>query len=162
MSSDEAAKKPILKPDSDSSDIQIVEEVEETEDDPDNSGMHTNDKLNTRTSQGKVVINISEKNPNEVICVADSIESVIKPHQIGGVRFLYDNIIESPSVYEKSQGFGCILAHAMGLGKTLQIVTFSEVFLRATKGKHVLIIGKNFILKICIINMIAIFLTIDS
>lgn len=126
--------------DSDSSDIQIVEEVDDNVDDPDNSGMHTNDKLNNRTSEGKVIVNISEKNPNEVIHVADSIEAVIKPHQIGGVRFLYDNIIESPSVYEKSQGFGCILAHAMGLGKTLQVVTFSEVFLKATKGNHVLII----------------------
>ena len=28
----------------------------------------------------------------------------------------------------------------MGLGKTLQIVTFSDVFLRATTGRHVLII----------------------
>ena len=100
--------------DSDSSDIQIVEEVDDSVDDPDNSGMHTNDKLNNRTSEGKVIVNISEKNPNEVIHVADSIEAVIKPHQIGGVRFLYDNIIESPSVYEKSQGFGCILAHLVG------------------------------------------------
>ena len=145
LSSDEEhRKKPpsstLKAEDSDSSDIQIVEEVDDNVDDPDNSGMHTNDKLNNRTSEGKVIVNISEKNPNEVIHVADSIEAVIKPHQIGGVRFLYDNIIESPSVYEKSQGFGCILAHAMGLGKTLQIVTFSEVFLKATKGNHVLII----------------------
>ena len=55
--------------------------------------MHTNDKLNSRTSDGKVIINISEKRPDELIYVADSIQGVIKPHQIGGVRFLYDNII---------------------------------------------------------------------
>ena len=145
LSSDEEHRKKSLaaKPkaeDSDSSDIQIVEEVDDEDDDPDNSGMHTNDKLNNRTSEGKVIVNISEKDPNEVIHVAETIQAVIKPHQIGGVRFLYDNIIESPSVYEKSQGFGCILAHAMGLGKTLQVVTFSEVFLKATKGRHVLII----------------------
>ncbi len=68
------------------------------------SGMHTNDRLNVRTREGKVIVNISEKNPNQVLYVADSIESVIKPHQIGGVRFLYDNIIESPSVYQSSPG----------------------------------------------------------
>ncbi len=152
LSSDEEAAKskaatlnelPALKKkeDSDSSDIQILSDVEvEDEDDPDNSGMHTNDRLNVRTPEGKVVVNVSEKNPPELVHVADSIEGVIKPHQIGGVRFLYDNIIESPSVYEKSQGFGCILAHAMGLGKTLQVVTFCDVFLRATKGRHILII----------------------
>ena len=126
---------------SDSSDIQILSDVEEVdEDDPDNSGMHTNDRLNSRTKDGKVVINVSEKNPEVVVHVAESIEKIIKPHQIGGVRFLYDNIIESPSTYDKSSGFGCILAHAMGLGKTLQVVTFSDVFLRATSGKYVLII----------------------
>ena len=90
-----AAAKPELKKeaDSDSSDIQILSEHEESDDDPDNSGMHTNDKLNSRTSDGKVIINISEKRPDELIYVADSIQGVIKPHQIGGVRFLYDNII---------------------------------------------------------------------
>jgi len=59
---------------------------------------------------------------------------------VGGVRFLYDNIIESTARYENSPGFGCILAHSMGLGKTLQIVSFSDVFLRHTSGKKVLCI----------------------
>jgi RAD54-like protein 2 len=58
----------------------------------------------------------------------------VKPHQIGGIRFLYDNIVESAARFESSLGFGCILAHAMGLGKTLQIVSFCDVFLRHTKG----------------------------
>lgn len=158
LSSDEEKPKPqlengsaivaegqILQPskaESDSDEIQILSDPDEgqDEDDPDNSGMHTNDRLNVANAEGKVVINISEKNPEQVITVASSIETIIKPHQIGGVRFLYDNIIESPSVYENSQGFGCILAHAMGLGKTLQIVTFSDVFLKSTSGRHILII----------------------
>jgi len=54
--------------------------------------------------------------------------------QIGGLRFLYDNIIESTSRYDQSNGFGCILAHSMGLGKTLQLVAFSDIFLRHTSG----------------------------
>lgn len=128
--------------DSDSSDIKILSEVEADldVDDPDNSGMHTNDRFNVPNSEGRVIINVSEKNPEEVVYTAESIEGVIKPHQIGGVRFLYDNIIESPSNYEKSQGFGCILAHAMGLGKTLQIVTFCDIFMRYTKDRHILCI----------------------
>ena len=95
------------KEDSDSSDIQILSEVEESdEDDPDNSGMHTSDKLNTRTSDGKVVVNVSEKNPDELIYVAESVQNVIKPHQIGGVRFLYDNIIGTyTTAYSKEGNF---------------------------------------------------------
>lgn len=41
--------------------------------------------------------------------------------QIGGIRFLFDNIVESVDRFESSTGFGCILAHSMGLGKTLQV-----------------------------------------
>ncbi|KAL1465223.1 hypothetical protein WDU94_004810, partial [Cyamophila willieti] len=60
--------------------------------------------------------------------------------QIGGIRFLFDNIIESTERYKTSPGFGCILAHSMGLGKTLQIVSFSDIFLRHTEGRTVVCI----------------------
>ncbi|KAK8373971.1 hypothetical protein O3P69_016563, partial [Scylla paramamosain] len=58
----------------------------------------------------------------------------------GGIRFLYDNIVESLEQFKTSNGFGCILAHSMGLGKTLQIVSFTDVFLRHTSARSVLII----------------------
>ena len=58
--------------------------------------------------------------------------------QVGGVRFLYDNIIESVSRFSNSPGFGCILAHSMGLGKTLQVISFIELMFRCTPTRHVL------------------------
>lgn len=48
--------------------------------------------------------------------------------------------MESLSRFKSSAGFGCILAHSMGLGKTIQLVAFIDVFLRETTAKTVLCI----------------------
>ncbi len=128
--------------DSDSDDCIILSDDEEEiiSDDENNSGEHTNDSFNTPDSEGRVVINIGHKENEEKIFIAPQIARVIKSHQIGGIRFLFDNIIESRELFNKSTGFGCILAHSMGLGKTLQIVCFSDVLMRFTSTKNILII----------------------
>ncbi|XP_059062187.1 uncharacterized protein LOC131855000 [Achroia grisella] len=112
----------------------------EAEEDPHNSGLHVNDTYNIPDEQGRVLINIGHPENEEDIFLAPQIARIIKPHQIGGVRFLFDNIIESVERFSTSTGFGCILAHSMGLGKTLQIVCFCDIFLRYTKSKTVLCI----------------------
>ena len=53
---------------------------------------------------------------------------------------MFDNTVESLTRYRQSPGFGCILADAMGLGKTLQVVTFVDIFLRHTEAQKVLIV----------------------
>ncbi|XP_026751515.1 uncharacterized protein LOC113511970 isoform X2 [Galleria mellonella] len=112
----------------------------EAEEDPHNSGLHVNDAYNIPDEQGRVLINIGHPENEEDIFLAPQIARIIKPHQIGGVRFLFDNIIESVERFSTSTGFGCILAHSMGLGKTLQIVCFCDIFLRHTKSNTVLCI----------------------
>ncbi|KAK9890570.1 hypothetical protein WA026_011940 [Henosepilachna vigintioctopunctata] len=114
--------------------------AEEEEEDPSNSGMHTNDEFNQPDAAGRVLINVGHPDNDPDLFLAPQIARIIKPHQIGGVRFLYDNVIESTSRFESSAGFGCILAHSMGLGKTLQIVCFSDIFLRHTPAKTILCI----------------------
>ncbi|XP_026841790.1 helicase ARIP4 [Drosophila persimilis] len=126
--------------------ILLSEEEEEEEeeedlnesDDAHNSGMHVKDLYNVPDENGQVVVNIAHPEGEETLYLAPQIAKVIKPHQIGGVRFLYDNIIESTRRFNKSSGFGCILAHSMGLGKTLQVVSFCDIFLRHTSAKTVL------------------------
>ena len=46
---------------------------------------------------------------------------MLKNHQIEGIRFLWRNVIETVARANSSRGDGCILAHCMGLGKTLQV-----------------------------------------
>lgn len=99
-----------------------------------------NDAYNIPDEQGRVVINIGHPEAEEDIFLAPQIARIIKPHQIGGVRFLFDNIIESVERFSTSTGFGCILAHSMGLGKTLQLVCFIDIFLRHTNSKTILCI----------------------
>ena len=81
--------------------------------------------------------------PNEQdVYLMPLIARQVKPHQIGGIRFMYDNIVESLGYANQrnSKGFGCILAHSMGLGKTMQVISFVEVFLRCANFKRVLCI----------------------
>ncbi|KAL1497297.1 hypothetical protein ABEB36_008285 [Hypothenemus hampei] len=113
---------------------------EDENEDPSNSGMHTNDVFNQPDEQGRVLVNVGHSEDDPDVFVAPQIAKIIKPHQIGGVRFLYDNIVETITRFDSSAGFGCILAHSMGLGKTLQIVTFSDVFLRYTPARTILCI----------------------
>ncbi|XP_060529087.1 uncharacterized protein LOC132703692 [Cylas formicarius] len=113
---------------------------DDDQDDPSNSGMHTNDEFNQPDERGRVLVNVGHAEDEPDVFVAPQIARIIKPHQIGGVRFLYDNLVESINRFDSSTGFGCILAHSMGLGKTLQIVTFSDVFLRYTPAKTILCI----------------------
>lgn len=116
------------------------EEEPEDTDDPHNSGLHVNDAYNVPDDQGRIVVNIGHPETEEDIFVAPQIARTMKPHQIGGVRFLFDNIIESVDRFNSSTGFGCILAHSMGLGKTLQLVCFCDIFMRHTSSKTILCI----------------------
>jgi len=118
-----------------------ADSIEDDDDeDPSNSGMHVNDALNVRNTDGNVLVNVGHPEEDNNVYLAPQLAHCIKPHQIGGVRFMYDNVIESTSRFSSSQGFGCILAHSMGLGKTMQIVTFTDIFLTHTPAQKVLCI----------------------
>ncbi|XP_067934570.1 helicase ARIP4-like isoform X2 [Watersipora subatra] len=123
-------------------DTQEHSDVEEEEDntDPENSGIHVDDSKNKRDSKGRVLVNVAHPNDDPDLFLSPQLARVVKAHQIGGIRFLYDNLVESLQRFRHSSGFGCILAHSMGLGKTCQVVSFTDVFMRCTDARRVLII----------------------
>ncbi|XP_053281197.1 helicase ARIP4 isoform X1 [Pleuronectes platessa] len=111
---------------------------EEEESEP--SGLHTNDGLNQPDEQGRVLVNLNHPESETDIFLSTQLARAVKPHQIGGVRFLYDNLVESVERFSSSSGFGCILAHSMGLGKTLEVISCIDVLFRHTRVHTVLAI----------------------
>lgn len=64
-----------------------------------------------KNAQGRLLVNFDRSEGEPEVFVADHLTDVLKPHQLGGIRFLYDNIIETVQNYNKDHGFGCVLAH---------------------------------------------------
>uniref|UniRef100_A0A674CJQ5 RAD54 like 2 n=1 Tax=Salmo trutta TaxID=8032 RepID=A0A674CJQ5_SALTR len=116
------------------------EEEEDRSAAPEATGAHANDAVNQPDAQGRVLVNLNHPTEEADLFLSPQLARVVKPHQIGGIRFLYDNLVESLERYESSGGLGCILAHSMGLGKTLQVISFIDIVLRHTQAHTVLAI----------------------
>uniref|UniRef100_A0A8C7SSZ6 Helicase ARIP4 n=1 Tax=Oncorhynchus mykiss TaxID=8022 RepID=A0A8C7SSZ6_ONCMY len=113
---------------------------EEEERSEEASGAHVNDAVNQPDALGRVLVNLNHPAEEVDLFLSPQLARAVKPHQIGGVRFLYDNLVESLERSKRSSGFGCILAHSMGLGKTLQVISFIDILLKHTQAHTVLAI----------------------
>ncbi|XP_015281926.1 PREDICTED: transcriptional regulator ATRX isoform X2 [Gekko japonicus] len=81
----------------------------------------------------KLVLDEDEETKEPIVQVHRKIVTKLKPHQVDGVQFMWDCCCESVRKTKKSAGSGCILAHCMGLGKTLQVVSFLHTVLLCDK-----------------------------
>lgn len=115
---------------SDEDDVQVIELSEEEKSDEDiikvyekipdeldsaNSGLHTDDSLNRLNKDGRCLVNVGHPSDEPDVYLDDYLSKKVKPHQIGGIRFMYDCVIESIAKVKTCEGIGgCILAHSMG------------------------------------------------
>ncbi|XP_029329493.1 transcriptional regulator ATRX isoform X7 [Mus caroli] len=81
----------------------------------------------------KLVLDENEETKEPLVQVHRNMVIKLKPHQVDGVQFMWDCCCESVEKTKKSPGSGCILAHCMGLGKTLQVVSFLHTVLLCDK-----------------------------
>ncbi|OEL21409.1 Protein CHROMATIN REMODELING 20 [Dichanthelium oligosanthes] len=68
------------------------------------------------------IVNLAREEDEEPVRIPSSMSSKLKPYQVEGIRFMWENVIQSvKKVKSGDKGLGCILAHNMGLGKTFQV-----------------------------------------
>jgi SNF2 family DNA or RNA helicase len=72
--------------------------------------------LGDQNDQGDIIINESKLDDEGFIYVNEKIARRIKKHQIEGVRFMWNQVVTNDNALQ-----GCLLAHTMGLGKTMQV-----------------------------------------
>lgn len=70
----------------------------------------------------EIILDYDTKRKQKIV-VHREITKQLKPHQVDGIKFMYDCCYGSVDNIEKYPGSGCILAHCMGLGKTLQMIS---------------------------------------
>ncbi|KAK4137375.1 hypothetical protein BT67DRAFT_414610 [Trichocladium antarcticum] len=76
-----------------------------------------------------IVNETKESDEQALIYVNDRIGARIKDHQIEGVRFMWNQVVVDSKVRQ-----GCLLAHTMGLGKTMQVITLLVVIAEASRS----------------------------
>ncbi|TLD16666.1 uncharacterized protein PgNI_00853 [Pyricularia grisea] len=78
--------------------------------------------------QSRLIINEAKKDSQGFIYVPERIAQNIKDHQIEGVRFMWNQVVND----DNSQG--CLLAHTMGLGKTVQVICLLVAIQEASRS----------------------------
>ena len=75
---------------------------------------------NMSANTDEIIVNTAKKDEHEFIYLNPHIGSRIKKHQVEGLQFMWREIVNAGLGLNRSDMQGCLLAHTMGLGKTMQ------------------------------------------
>lgn len=81
------------------------------------------DDVDSQPFDGNEILLDYDSKRKEKIVVHPDIRKHLKDHQVDGIKFMYDCCYGSVDNIKDDPGSGCVLAHCMGLGKTLQLIT---------------------------------------
>lgn len=101
-------------------------------------------KENSTSESSKLILDFDEDTKEILLEVDQGLVDNLKPHQRTGIKFMWEASFESIEQINKSDGSGCILAHCMGLGKTLQVVALVHTLIAnsdKTNVRRVLVVS---------------------
>ncbi|XP_059618266.1 transcriptional regulator ATRX-like isoform X2 [Phlebotomus argentipes] len=108
----------------------------------DSLSQHLSQSQSLSQEETNIVLDYNSKT-KQFVSVHPDVVKYLKPHQIDGVKFMYDQVYGDVNLIHQYDGSGCILAHCMGLGKTLQLIALLHTVIRYPELKT------NRILVIC-------------
>ncbi|KAI9837386.1 MAG: hypothetical protein M1837_002995 [Sclerophora amabilis] len=79
----------------------------------------------------RIVVNTGKFADQDFIYISPHIGRLIKQHQIEGVQFMWRELVTDDKSLQ-----GCLLAHTMGLGKTMQVITFLVTLAEASTSPN--------------------------
>ncbi|PFH60599.1 hypothetical protein XA68_10655 [Ophiocordyceps unilateralis] len=79
--------------------------------------------------KSRLIINESKTEDQAFIYVNEGVGTRIKDHQVEGIRFMWNQVVTDANTSR-----GCLLAHSMGLGKTMQVITLLVAIQESAKS----------------------------
>ncbi|KAF4636000.1 hypothetical protein G7Y89_g2097 [Cudoniella acicularis] len=87
--------------------------------------------------KGQIIINDAKSDDQGYVLVHPDTAARIKKHQIEGIRFMWNQIVADENTQQ-----GCLLAHTMGLGKTMQVITLLVAIAQAANSEDPTVVSQ--------------------
>ncbi|KAI9818442.1 MAG: hypothetical protein M1827_000501 [Pycnora praestabilis] len=94
------------------------------------------ERIGVNTDTGRIIVNFMKSGDEDFIFINPHVARRIKKHQIEGVQFMWRELVTDVTAQ------GCLLAHTMGLGKTMQVITLLLTIAETSMSSNLRISGQ--------------------